>query len=652
MKTALVLGAGGFIGSHLTQNLVSDNYYVCGVDIKENEFRKSCANDFIVGDLRDQTVVESIFQKHTFDEVYQLACDMGGATYINSGEHDADVMSNSVLINANVAKMCVKYGAKRLFFSSSACVYPQTGKDYSSCLEDTVYPAKPDNNYGWEKLFSEIMYKNFQKQYGLIVRIARFHSIVGEYSTWCGGKEKAHSALARKVSMVEENGTIEIIGDGKQLRTFLHVSDCVCGIRTLMNSDCEEIINIGSDYTITILDYVELLKKISGKNFTIKCVDGFTGVHERGCNIEKARTLISWEPKVSLEESTRLTYDWITSELAKRPNVLFITQSIGKDISQKAHCGIGIRGKLTSTILKKSLKYNFVQCFVDNIESICSLIDTYKPEVIIYNYHFLATSWLPDPFTNIMPWEGIKHLFIHYDMTQRRVDECVDIPNYIITDDDTLIGNPQVFVVARSMPFVRSTGSSNKSSDEKHIPKIGFQGFCGSNKGIEKLAHQVNSEFDEAILRLHMPFSHFGDPEGNCNKVILNKVRNIITKPGIQIEYSDNFMSDEDIVDFLAENDVNCYFYDYLDGSGIASSPDYAIMARKPIAITKSHMFRHMWDLTPSILIENSSLRAIIENGIAPLEPLYKKYNHEAVIKNYENIVEAIDKRGDLGGKK
>lgn len=642
MKKALVLGAGGFIGSHLTQDLVSDNYYVCGADIKENEFRKSSANDFIVGDLRDQTVVESIFQKHTFDEVYQLACDMGGATYINSGEHDADVMSNSVLINANVAKMCVKYGAKRLFFSSSACVYPQTGKDYSSCLEETVYPAKPDNNYGWEKLFSEIMYKNFQKQYGLIVRIARFHSIVGEYSTWCGGKEKAHSALARKVSMVEENGTIEIIGDGKQLRTFLHVSDCVRGIRTLMNSDCEEIINIGSDYTITILDYVKLLKKISGKNFTIKCVNGFTGVHERGCNIEKARTLISWEPKVSLEESTQLTYNWITSELAKRKNVLFITQSIGKDISQKTHCGIGIRGKLTSTILKKSLKYNFIQCFVDNIESICSLIHTYNPEVIIYNYHSMATSWLPNPFISKMPWQDIKNVFIHYDMVQSKVDESVNSPNYFITDDDTLNGNTNVFIVGRSMPFTLT----NKSvpSRQNHIPKIGFQGFCGSNKGIEKLARQVNSEFEEAILRLHMPFSHFGDPEGNNNKIIMNNVRNIITKPGIQIEYSDTFMSDEDIVAFLAENDVNCYFYDYMDGSGIASSPDYAIMARKPIAITKSHMFRHMWDLSPSIIIDNSSLKTIIENGIAPLEPLYKKYNHESVIRSYENIVDSITK--------
>jgi hypothetical protein len=280
---------------------------------------------------------------------------------------------------------------------------------------------------------------------------------------------------------------------------------------------------------------------------------------------------------------------------------------------------------------------------VDNIESICSLIDTYNPKVIIYNYHSIATAWLPDPFTSIMPWEDVKHVFIHYDMTQRKVDECVDIPNYIITDDDTLIGNTKVFMVSRSMPFVRTTTPS-KSSDEKHIPKIGFQGFCNSQKCVEKLAHQVNSEFDEAILRLHMPFSHFWDPDGKCNKITMNNVRNIITKPGIQIEYSDNFMSDEDIVAFLAENDVNCYFYDYLDGSGIASSPDYAIMARKPIAITKSHMFRHLWDLTPSIMIENSSLRTIIENGTAPLEPLYKKYNHEVVIKNYESIVDSIRK--------
>jgi hypothetical protein len=260
-----------------------------------------------------------------------------------------------------------------------------------------------------------------------------------------------------------------------------------------------------------------------------------------------------------------------------------------------------------------------------------------------------------------MPWEDIKHIFIHYDMTQKRVDECVNIPNFIITDDDTLVGNSNVFVVSRSMPFVRhplgkapsvpkwntsgvhaESGTCAESSEEKYIPKIGFQGFCGLNKGIEKLARQVNSEFDEAILRLHMPLSYFNDPDGNINNTIMNNVRNIITKPGIQIEYSKSFMCDEDIVAFLAENDVNCYFYDYMDGSGIASSPDYAIMARKPIAITKSHMFRHMWDLTPSIIIENSSLKTIIENGTAPLEPLYKKYNHETVIKNYENIIDSM----------
>jgi nucleoside-diphosphate-sugar epimerase len=319
-KIALVLGGGGFIGGHLIENLSNDNYYIYGVDIKHNEFRKTKAHEFFIGDLRDPLFCEKIFKLNIFDEVYQLAADMGGATYINSGNNDADVMSNSILINVNIAKMCVKYKSKRLFFSSSACVYPSNTEDLAECDENGVYPANPDNDYGWEKLFSERMYKNFQKQYGLIVRIARFHSIVGDYSTWNGGKEKAHSALARKVACVEENGSIEVIGDGNQLRTFLYVSDCVDGIRKLINSDCEEIINIGSDYSITINEYIQLLKKISGKNFNIKYIDGPTGVKERKCTIEKAKKLIDWKPKILLEEATTITYNWIYKQLNNNNN--------------------------------------------------------------------------------------------------------------------------------------------------------------------------------------------------------------------------------------------------------------------------------------------------------------------------------------------
>jgi nucleoside-diphosphate-sugar epimerase len=311
---ALVLGGGGFIGGHLVEDLVKRGYCVRAVDVKLPEFRKSVAHEFVLGDLRDPEFVHKIMKtKNGFDEVYQLAADMGGATYINCGFHDADVMSNSVTINVNVAKACVEFKAKKLFFSSSACVYHT-----ETCQEDEAYPASPDNEYGWEKLFTERMLRSFQRQYGLEVRIARFHSTVGDYATWDGGKEKAHSALARKVAMVEDGGGIEVIGDGSQLRTFMYVKDCVEGIRRLMDSDVQESINIGSDHLVSINQYLEVLKKISGKNFKLKYVEGATGTMRRGCDLTKARALLGWEPVVSLEEATRITYDWIREQLQLR----------------------------------------------------------------------------------------------------------------------------------------------------------------------------------------------------------------------------------------------------------------------------------------------------------------------------------------------
>jgi GDP-D-mannose 3', 5'-epimerase len=309
--TSLVLGAGGFIGGHLTDALMADGHDTYGADIQVGNSRAKMT----IGDLRDAGFVDSLFASiPNLEHVYQLAADMGGATYINCGLHDADVMSNSVVINVNVARACVKYGVKRLFFSSSACVYPATG-NVATCREEDVYPAFPDNEYGWEKLFTERMLRNFQRQHGLVVRIARFHSIVGDRAQWTGGKEKAHSALARKIALAAPGDEIEVIGNGKQLRTFLYVKDCVRGIRTLMDSDCEEPINIGSDVTISIDEYVHLLQKISGKAITIRHVPGPTGVHQRFCDISKAKKMIQWSPTVSLEDATRITYDWIAGQI-------------------------------------------------------------------------------------------------------------------------------------------------------------------------------------------------------------------------------------------------------------------------------------------------------------------------------------------------
>lgn len=315
MRKALVLGAGGFIGSHLVKRLKREGYFVRGADVKYPSFSKTEADEFLICDLRfyDRALVV-FFISGGFDEVYQLAGDMGGATYINGGANDANVVSNSVSINVNTAKLCITSGAKKLFFPSSACVYSSIN-DNATCIEEEVYPAFPDNEYGWEKLFSERMYLSYQRQFGLNVRIARFHSIVGPESTWTGGKEKAHSALSRKVALVKNGGVVDVIGDGTQTRTFLYVEDCIDAIRLLMDSDINFPINIGSDRLISIINYVNLLQYISGKDFTLNFIDGPTGVKGRECSIEMIKQRLGWIPKITLEEATRITYEWIEGQV-------------------------------------------------------------------------------------------------------------------------------------------------------------------------------------------------------------------------------------------------------------------------------------------------------------------------------------------------
>jgi GDP-D-mannose 3',5'-epimerase len=317
MKKALVLGACGFIGGHLIEALKKEGYWVRGADI--NYMTKPLQyqpQDFMRGNTRDIHFMESVFEvEGNFDEVYQLSSDMGGAVFINSGIHDGDVMMNSVTINANCAKCCIKFHVKKLFFPSSACVYPNV-VGVAECREEDAYPAFPDNEYGWEKLFTERMYKSVERQYGYpIVRIARFHSIVGDYATYKSNRSKAHAALAYKMALAQNNDTIEVIGDGEQIRTFLYVKDCVDGIRKLMDSDCGDPINIGSDHRVTINEYVHILMKISNKKVTIKHVSGPTGVKERYCDITKAKQLIGWEPTTDLYESTTITYNYICDNL-------------------------------------------------------------------------------------------------------------------------------------------------------------------------------------------------------------------------------------------------------------------------------------------------------------------------------------------------
>lgn len=283
MKQALVLGAGGFIGSHLVKRLKKEGFWVRGVDLKLPEFSETSADEFIEGDLRDPKLVEFIFDRR-FDEVYQLAADMGGAGYIFTGENDANVMHNSALINLNVVHYATLSKVKKVFYSSSACIYPehnQLDPENPNCEESSAYPANPDSEYGWEKLFSERLFSSFNRNYELDVRIARFHNIFGVESTYEGGKEKAPAALSRKVAQAKDGDTIEVWGDGKQTRSFLYIDDCLDAIRQLMDSEFKQPVNIGSEEMITINDLVSMIANVSKKDIKIKNIEGPTGVRGR-----------------------------------------------------------------------------------------------------------------------------------------------------------------------------------------------------------------------------------------------------------------------------------------------------------------------------------------------------------------------------------
>jgi hypothetical protein len=320
-------------------------------------------------------------------------------------------------------------------------------------------------------------------------------------------------------------------------------------------------------------------------------------------------------------------------------NVLFVSQSYGKDSNEMTQCGIGIRGKLISDTLTNSKKYNFIQVFTDNYDVVQTYIESHNPKVIFYNYSAISTPWVNDTYLR-QAYPHIVHIMIHYDMHQQLIDnyspEQYHMFQYIITDDITLQGTDHVFVVPRCLPKVATENDAEKRGGPV---KIGFQGFSQAHKGIHRVAEQVQAEYDEAIINLHIPFSLFGDPDGSMAYQRVAEVKSIITKPGIIVQASHNFMKDNEIVNWLHQNDINCYFYDYLDGCGIASSPDYALAARKPIAVTRSHQMRHFWNLEPTVLIEQSSLRQIIANGIAPLQKLYEDNTPDKLIEAYEQIV-------------
>ena len=316
MKRALVLGGGGFIGNHLVKRLKNKGYMVVAVDLKYPEFDTTSADEFIIADLRRQDVVKEIFTKD-FDEVYQLAADMGGAGFIFTGENDADIMHNSAQININVAET-LKHSKTKLFYSSSACIYPEENQidaQNPNCAEDSAFPANPDSEYGWEKLFSERLYTSYARNYGLNVRIARFHNIFGPLGTYIGGREKAPAAIARKVAEATNGDAMEVWGSGEQTRSFLYIDECLEGIDRLMTSEVREPINIGSAEMVTINELTHMVIALSGKDLSIKNIDGPTGVNGRCSDNRLIASLLYWQPNYPLQQGMEILYNWVHSKL-------------------------------------------------------------------------------------------------------------------------------------------------------------------------------------------------------------------------------------------------------------------------------------------------------------------------------------------------
>ncbi|HEY9037148.1 MAG TPA: NAD-dependent epimerase/dehydratase family protein [Pseudomonadales bacterium] len=322
-KTALVCGGGGFIGHHLVKRLKSEGYWVRALDLKHPEFSASEADDFQIIDLRDPAHTQRAIDR-PFNEVYQLAADMGGAGYIFSGDNDATVMRNSALINLNVLESSRIAHAERIFFSSSACIYPhfnQTDPNHYTCAESTAYPAEPDSDYGWEKLFAERLYLAYSRNHGMPCRIARYHNIFGPEGTWQGGKEKAPAALCRKVALAADGDDIEVWGSGDQTRSFLYIDECIEGTLRLMRSDCPTPVNLGSDESIRIKALATMAADIAGKRIALKHIPGPIGVHCRTSDNTLIQQTLGWSPSAPLRTGMEITYRWIAQQVAKNPSL-------------------------------------------------------------------------------------------------------------------------------------------------------------------------------------------------------------------------------------------------------------------------------------------------------------------------------------------
>ncbi len=318
MKRILVCGAGGFIGGHLVKKLKNQGAWVRAVDIKQHEFSTSPADEFIVGDLTDQQIVKKVLDQH-FDEVYQLAADMGGAGYIFTGENDANLMFNSASINLNIIHQAVLHGVGKIFYSSSACIYPaynQTDPSNPNCAEGSAYPAEPDSDYGWEKLFSERLYQAFARNHGLKIRIGRFHNVFGPEGAWCDGKEKAPAAICRKVAEAPDGGAVEVWGDGLQTRSFLYIDECLEAVERFMNTEFEGPLNIGSEEMVSINELTKKVIAISGKSLAIKNIPvTYQGVRGRRSDNTLIKQQLNWAPSQPLDKGLEKTYSWIEAQV-------------------------------------------------------------------------------------------------------------------------------------------------------------------------------------------------------------------------------------------------------------------------------------------------------------------------------------------------
>jgi nucleoside-diphosphate-sugar epimerase len=335
MKTALVLGAGGFIGSHMVTRLKFEGYWVRAVDLKHPEYSASPADDFVIGDLRVQEFVNSILipevQEIAFDEIYQFAADMGGAGFVFTGANDAEIMHNSATINLNVLEslrqLNMKTGSNKtkIFYSGSACMYPaynQEDPDNPNCKEDSAYPAAPDSEYGWEKLFSERLYFAYNRNHNIPVAVARYHNIFGPEGTWDGGREKAPAAICRKVAKSKNVDKIDVWGDGKQTRSFLFIDECIEATRRMMeHPDFVGPVNIGSEEMVTINELVEITARVAGKEITTNHIDGPLGVRGRNSDNELIRKILGWDYQQTLEEGIRKTYNWISEQIELKSSI-------------------------------------------------------------------------------------------------------------------------------------------------------------------------------------------------------------------------------------------------------------------------------------------------------------------------------------------